>query len=64
MLFAEGLYNSQLPYPSKVFCYTALSNLFKYLPKSKAQPADLETRQKLLIAAWTSLWPVKIEKYG
>jgi len=60
----EGLYNPNLPYPSKVLCYAALSDLFKYLPKSKAQPGDLEVRQRLLIAAWLSLWPVKIEKYG
>ncbi|KAF8135704.1 alcohol dehydrogenase IV [Boletus edulis] len=60
----EGLYNPVLPYPMKAFCYAALSDLFKYLPKSKAQPGDLETRQRLLIAAWMSLWPFKIEKYG
>jgi len=59
----EGLYHPAMPYPLQVFCYAALSDLFKYLPKSKAQPGDLEARQKLLIAAWMSLWP-KTEKYG
>ncbi|KAF8558050.1 Dehydroquinate synthase-like protein [Imleria badia] len=60
----EGLYNLKLPYPVKVLCYAALSDLFKYLPKSKAQPGDLEARQQLLIAAWMSLWPMKVETYG
>ncbi|KAG8213699.1 alcohol dehydrogenase IV [Butyriboletus roseoflavus] len=59
----EGLY-SLLPYPLKVLRYAALSDLFKYLPKSKAQPGDLEARQKLLVAAWMSIWPMKVEKYG
>ncbi|KAG6378174.1 alcohol dehydrogenase IV [Boletus reticuloceps] len=63
-LASQGLYNPVLPYPMKAFCYAALSDLFKYLPKSKAQPGDLEARQRLLIAAWMSLWPVKVEKYG
>ncbi|KAF8552739.1 iron-containing alcohol dehydrogenase [Imleria badia] len=31
---------------------------------SKAQPRDLEARQQLLVAAWMSLWPIKIEKFG
>ncbi|KAH0827516.1 alcohol dehydrogenase IV [Lanmaoa asiatica] len=60
----EGLYYPTLPYPLKVLCYAALSDLFRYLPKSKAQPGDLEARQKLMIAAWMSLWPLKVEKYG
>ncbi|KAG9316367.1 hypothetical protein JVU11DRAFT_2400 [Chiua virens] len=60
----EGLYNPSSLYPIKVFCYAALSDLFKYLPKSKAQPGDLEARQRLMIASWMSLWPLKIEKYG
>ena len=30
---------------------------------SKEHPNDLDVRQKLLIASWMSLWPMKVEKY-
>jgi hypothetical protein len=40
-----------------------MADLFKYLPISMADPTDIEARQKLLIAAWMSLWPTKFEEY-
>ncbi|KAJ3909162.1 alcohol dehydrogenase IV [Lentinula edodes] len=43
---------------------SALADLFKYLPKSKADPTSVEIRQKLQIASWMSLWPLKLEKYS
>lgn len=61
---AENLCNAPVPYPLKFLYYAALSDLFRYLPKSKAQPGDLKARQKLLIAAWMSIWPLKVEEYG
>ncbi|KAF8844677.1 alcohol dehydrogenase IV [Paxillus ammoniavirescens] len=60
----ESLYRPGMPPPLKVLCYAALADLFKYLPKSKEQPNNLEVRQKLLIAAWMSLWPAKVETYS
>ncbi|KAF9244928.1 alcohol dehydrogenase IV [Melanogaster broomeanus] len=44
----ENLYNGRPPLPLKVLCYAALADLFT---------------QKLLIAAWMSLWPLQLEKY-
>ncbi|KAJ3920425.1 alcohol dehydrogenase IV [Lentinula edodes] len=43
---------------------SALADLFKYLPESKADPTSVEIRQKLQIASWMSLWPLKLEKYS
>lgn len=60
---AENLYRPLVPPPIKVLCYAALADLFKYLPESKAHPEDVVVRQKLQIASWMSLWPVKFEKY-
>jgi alcohol dehydrogenase class IV len=48
----------------KYLGYAALADLFKYLPLSKANPSDLAARQKLQIASWMSLWPLKLEKYS
>jgi hypothetical protein len=59
----ENLYRPLVPPPMKVLCYAALADLFKYLPASKASPQDLIVRQKLQIASWMSLWPIKFEKY-
>ena len=47
----------------KVLGYSAIADLFKYLPKSKANPQDVAVRQKLQVASWKSLWPIKMEKY-
>lgn len=47
-----------------MLCYAALADLFKYLPLSKANPEDVEVRQKLQLASWMSLWPAKREKYA
>jgi alcohol dehydrogenase class IV len=38
--------------------------LFKYLPISKSNPSDLAARQKLQLASWMSLWPLKLQKYS
>ena len=47
----------------KALGFAALADLFKYLPLSKANPQDVVVRQKLQLASWMSLWPMKIEKY-
>ncbi|KAF8161165.1 alcohol dehydrogenase IV [Crassisporium funariophilum] len=60
----ENLYRPLVPYPVKVLCYSAIADLFKYLPESKANPTDVNIRQKLQIASWMSLWPMKQEKYS
>ncbi|KAF8345905.1 alcohol dehydrogenase IV [Amanita rubescens] len=59
----ENLYKPLMAEPLKALCYAALSDLFKYLPISKANPQDVEVRQKLQLAAWMSLWPAKRDKY-
>ncbi|CDO75524.1 hypothetical protein BN946_scf184871.g5 [Trametes cinnabarina] len=60
----ENLYRPLVPPPIKHICYAALADLFKYLPASKANPQDVAVRQKLQIASWMSLWPLKTEKYS
>jgi len=60
----ENFYRPLVSHPAKILCYAATADLFKYLPISKAEPTNVEARQKLLIAAWMSLWPVKFEKYS
>ncbi|KAL0956510.1 hypothetical protein HGRIS_002651 [Hohenbuehelia grisea] len=60
----ETLYRPFAAYPVKILCYAALADLFKYLPLSKAEPGNIEYRQRLQIASWMSLWPMKFEKYS
>ncbi|OSD01319.1 iron-containing alcohol dehydrogenase [Trametes coccinea BRFM310] len=60
----ENLYRPLVAPPIKHLCYAALADLFKYLPASKANPQDVAIRQKLQIASWMSLWPLKMEKYS
>ena len=60
----ENLYRPHVPPPIKHLCYGALADLFKYLPASKADPHDVAARQKLQIASWMSLWPLKLDKYS
>ncbi|EIN11780.1 alcohol dehydrogenase IV [Punctularia strigosozonata HHB-11173 SS5] len=60
----ENLYRPLVPPPIKYLCYAALTDLFKYLPLSKADPGSVEIRQKLQLASWMSLWPLKLEKYS
>jgi hypothetical protein len=60
----ENLYRPLIPPPIKILCYAAIADLFKYLPESKANPQDVVARQKLLLAAWMSLWPIKLERLG
>jgi hypothetical protein len=40
-----------------------MADLFKYLPISKADPTNVEVRQKLLVATWMSIWPTYLEEY-
>jgi len=58
----ENLYRPSIPYPVKVLCYGAISDLIKYLPESKNNPQDVAVRQRLQLASWMSLWPMKMEK--
>ncbi|KAE9411389.1 iron-containing alcohol dehydrogenase [Gymnopus androsaceus JB14] len=60
----ENLYRPLTVPPMKALCLSAIADLFKYLPESKANPQSLEVRQKLQIASWKSLWPAKREKYS
>jgi len=60
----ETLYRPLVALPVKVLCYRAISDLFTYLPQSKSNPQSVEIRQKLQLAAWMSLWPMKLEKYS
>ncbi|KAH9830707.1 uncharacterized protein C8Q71DRAFT_816984, partial [Rhodofomes roseus] len=60
----ENLYRPLIPPPVKYLCYAALVDLFKYLPASKANPTAVDIRQKLQLASWMSLWPIKLEKYS
>ncbi|KAH9944707.1 iron-containing alcohol dehydrogenase [Amylocystis lapponica] len=60
----ETLYRPLVSPPIKHFAYAALADLFKYLPLSKANPEAVDIRQKLQIASWMSLWPMKLEKYS
>ncbi|KAI0029982.1 alcohol dehydrogenase IV [Vararia minispora EC-137] len=60
----ENLYRPLVIPPIKALCYQALRDLFTYLPQSKANPTDVSIRQKLQIASWMSLWPMKLENYS
>jgi len=60
----ETLYRPLVAPPVKVLCYAAITDLFTYLPQSKANPQSIEIRQKLQLAAWMSLWPMKLETYS
>jgi len=59
----ETLYRPLVSHPVKILCYAAMADLFTYLPKSKADPTSVEIRQRLQVASWMSLWPMKLEKY-
>ena len=61
---SENLYRARVPPPIKHLCYAALADLFKYLPESKANPQDVAVRQKLQLASWMSLWPIKLDGYA
>ncbi|KAG6820245.1 hypothetical protein H0H93_003409 [Arthromyces matolae] len=60
----ETLYRPLTPVPVKALCYTALADLFRYLPQSKENSQAVDIRQKLQLASWMSLWPTKREKYS
>lgn len=59
----ENLYRAGVPEPMRVMCYSAIADLFRYLPESKANPTDVGVRQKLQIASWKSIWPIKMELF-
>jgi|SRR5690242_318185 len=44
--------------PTKRLCLEAIKDLFRYLPQSKANPDDAETRTKLFLACYASLFPI------
>ncbi|KAJ7179558.1 alcohol dehydrogenase IV [Mycena filopes] len=60
----ENMYRPGVSHPVKILCYAALADLFKYLPVCKEDPNDIEARQRLLNAAWMSVWPTKAGKYS
>ena len=61
---AENLYRPLVTIPSKMLGYAALKDLFKYLPESKKDPKNVAVRQRLQVASWMSLWPMKLERYS
>ncbi len=60
----ENLYRPGVAFPVKVLCNSAIADLFKYLSASKANPQDVEVRQRLQLASWMSIWPMTLERYG
>lgn len=60
----EQLYRPIVPQPLRVLGYGAIVDLFTYLPASKADPSNVDIRQKLQVASWMSLWPFRIIKYA
>ncbi|KAK0185847.1 alcohol dehydrogenase IV [Armillaria mellea] len=60
----ENLYRPGVAFPVKVLCNSAIADLFTYLPASKANPQDVEARQRLQLASWMSIWPMTLERYG
>lgn len=60
----ENLTRNQVTPPVKILGYQAISDLFSYLPLSKDNPDSVEIRQKLQLASWMSLWPMKLAKYS
>jgi len=54
----ELLYNpTSTEVPAKQLVLTAISTLFEYLPKSKAEPNNQDYITRLLLAAFSSLYP-------
>ncbi|RXW25000.1 hypothetical protein EST38_g850 [Candolleomyces aberdarensis] len=60
----ENLYRPGVSFPVKQLMYAALKDLFHYLPASKKDPTNVEYRQRLQVASWMSLWPMKLERYS
>ncbi|KAJ7638386.1 alcohol dehydrogenase IV [Roridomyces roridus] len=61
---SENQYRPLVSPPVKTLGLAALADFFKYLPLCMNDPNNVQVRQKLLIAAWMSLWPTKYEKYS
>ncbi|OAX39585.1 alcohol dehydrogenase IV [Rhizopogon vinicolor AM-OR11-026] len=60
----ESLYRPGVPLPLKKLCHAAITDLFRFLVLSKRDSKDLVARQRLQVAAWMSLWPLKLEKHS
>jgi alcohol dehydrogenase class IV len=60
----ETLYRAGVPPPIKFMCLSALAELYRLLPASKADPKDLPTRQAIQLASWMTLWPSKMDGYS
>ncbi|KAJ7900880.1 alcohol dehydrogenase IV [Mycena leptocephala] len=60
----ENSYRPFVSPPVKILYGAALADLVHYLPISKAEPTNVEVRQKLLLASWMSLWPTKFEQHA
>ncbi|KAL5506894.1 hypothetical protein ACEPAH_6353 [Sanghuangporus vaninii] len=52
------------PAHDKGLAYDALASLFTYLSLCKSSPSDLAIRQKLQVASWMSIWPLKMDAYS
>lgn len=57
----ETLYRPYAPPFIRTLAYSAIKDLFAYLPKCRDDPSNLETRQLLQLAAWHSLFPYRQE---
>jgi len=60
----ESLYRPRVPLPLKKLCQAAIADLFHFLALSKRDSKDLVARQRLQVAAWMSLWPLKFERHS
>ena len=50
--------------PAKQLALTAIAGLFEYLPKAKAAPKDEDVITRLLLAAFSSLYPIGLNVTG
>lgn len=53
-----------MPLPLKKLCLAAIADLFRFLVLSKRDGKDLVARQRLQVASWMSIWPLKLERDG
>lgn len=57
----ETLYRPYAPPFIRTLAYSAIKDLFAYLPQCKRDPKNLTVRQNLQLAAWHSLFPYRQE---
>lgn len=57
----EALYRPYCPPLIHALAFSAIADLYKYLPISKRDPKDVQAREKLQVAAWHSLFPYRQE---